>query len=69
LQIDGTAIDVIQAPKLQPRITRHELSDDGRAAIKPVLPSKPRCMRREATAGQNGIKRGFPIPDLAITAM
>jgi hypothetical protein len=32
---------VIQAPKLEPRIKRYELTDYEWAAIKPMLPNKP----------------------------
>jgi hypothetical protein len=40
------AVDVIQAPKLEPRIMRYELSDYERTAIKPMLPNNPRGIRR-----------------------
>ena len=40
-RIDGTAVAMIQAPKLEPRILRHELNDYERTAIKPILPNKP----------------------------
>jgi hypothetical protein len=43
LRIGGTAVDVIQAPKLEPRIMRYELSDYEWTAIKPMLPNKPRA--------------------------
>jgi len=33
-------MDVIQAPKLEPRIVRYELSDYQWTAIKPMLPSR-----------------------------
>ena len=46
LSVDGSARDVIQAPKLEPRIMRYELSDYEWAAIKPMLPNKPRGVRR-----------------------
>jgi hypothetical protein len=43
LRVDGAAVDVIQAPKLEPRIMRYELSDYEWTAIKPMLPDdKPR---------------------------
>ena len=38
---------MIQAPKPEPRIMRYELSDYEWAAIKPMLPNKPRGVRRE----------------------
>jgi hypothetical protein len=37
LRVDGAAADVIQAPKLEPRIMRYELSDYEWTAIKPML--------------------------------
>src|SRR5271168_2968313 len=37
---------MIQAPKLEPRIMRYELSDYEWAAIKPFLPNKPRGIQR-----------------------
>jgi transposase len=37
---------VIEAPKLEPRIMRDELSDYEWTAIKPMLPNKPRGVRR-----------------------
>src|SRR6202521_5124607 len=40
------AVGVIQAPKLEPRIMRYELSDYEWTAIKPMLPNKPRGVRR-----------------------
>jgi hypothetical protein len=43
LRIGGTAVDVIQAPKLEPRIMRYELSDYESTAIKPMLLNKPRA--------------------------
>jgi putative transposase of IS4/5 family DUF4096 len=45
-QIDGTAQYVIQAPKPGSRIMRYELSDYEWAAIKPMLPNKPRGVPR-----------------------
>jgi len=45
-RVDGAAVDVIQAPKLEPRIMRYELNDYERTAIKPMLPNKPRGVRR-----------------------
>jgi len=46
LRVDGAARDVIQAPKPEPRIMRYELSDYEWTAIKPMLPNKPRGVRR-----------------------
>jgi transposase len=46
LRLDGIAVDVIQAPKPEPRIMRYELSDCESTAIKPMLPNKPRGGRR-----------------------
>src|ERR1700692_138505 len=40
------AVGVIQAPKLEPRIMRYELTDYEWAAIKPFLPNKPRGVPR-----------------------
>jgi transposase len=37
---------MIQAPKPEPRIMRDELSDYEWTAIKPMLPNKPRGVRR-----------------------
>ena len=37
---------MIQAPKPEPRITRYELTDYEWAAIKPMLPNKPRGVPR-----------------------
>src|SRR6476660_4100093 len=44
--LDAIAADMIQAPKLEPRIMRYELSDYEWTAIKPMLPNKPRGVRR-----------------------
>ena len=46
LQVDCTAPPVIQAPKLEPRIMRYELSDFEWAAIKPFVPNKSRGVPR-----------------------
>ena len=46
LPIDSAVRDVIQAPKPEPRIMRYELSDYEWTAIKPMLPNKPRGVRR-----------------------
>jgi transposase len=37
---------MVQAPKLEPRIMRYELSDYERTAIKPMLPNKLRGVPR-----------------------
>jgi len=42
LQVDGTAVEVIQALKLEPRIMRYELSEYDWSGVKPMLPNKPR---------------------------
>src|ERR1700704_2350736 len=44
--VDGAARDEIQAPKPEPRIMRYELSDYEWTAIRPMLPNKPRGVRR-----------------------
>jgi transposase len=46
LWVDGVAWRVIQVPKLEPRIMRHEFTDHEWAAIKPMLPNKPRGVPR-----------------------
>jgi transposase len=46
LQVDGTARRVIQARELVPRIMRYELTDHEWAAIKAMLPNKPRGVPR-----------------------
>jgi hypothetical protein len=46
LWVDGVARHVIQAPKPEPRIMRYELTDYEWAAIKPMLPNKPRGVPR-----------------------
>ncbi|MGH6713861.1 MAG: hypothetical protein ACREEK_33525 [Bradyrhizobium sp.] len=40
MRLDGIAADMIQAPKLGPRILRYELSDYEWTAIKPMLPEQ-----------------------------
>jgi predicted metalloenzyme YecM len=42
LRVEGTAVDVIQVPKPEPRIMRHELSDYKWTAIELTLPNEPR---------------------------
>jgi transposase len=46
LRVDGAALHVIQAPKLEPRIMRYELSDFEWPAITPMLPNEPRGVPR-----------------------
>jgi transposase len=45
-RLDGPPRDVIQVPKPEPRIMRYELSNYEWTAIKPMLPNKPRGVRR-----------------------
>jgi transposase len=45
-RVDDTAVGVIQSPKPEPQIMRYELSDYEWAAIKPMLPNKPRGVPR-----------------------
>jgi hypothetical protein len=49
LRVDGAARDVIQAPKPEPRIISYEISDYEWTAINPMLPNKPRSIRRVTT--------------------
>ena len=67
---DDTAVGVIQTPKLEPRIMRCELSDYEWTAIKPMLPNKPRGVRRDRRV-LNGIfwvlRSGAPRRDLPET--
>jgi hypothetical protein len=44
--VDGVALDVIQAPKPEPRITRYEFSDYEWSVINPMLPNKSRAIPR-----------------------
>jgi transposase len=44
--VDHIALTVIQAPKLEPRIMRYELTDYEWAAVRPFLPNKPRGVPR-----------------------
>jgi transposase InsO family protein len=45
-RLDDVPLRVIQAPKLEPRIMRYELTDYEWTAIKPFLPNKPRGVPR-----------------------
>jgi hypothetical protein len=69
-RIDGGARAVIQAPKPEPRIMRYELSDYEWTTIKPMLPNKPRGVRRvNDRRVLNGIywvlRSGAPVARLA----
>ena len=44
--LEDVGPDVIQAPKLEPRIMRYELSDHEWVVIKSMLPNKPRGVPR-----------------------
>jgi len=44
--VEGIGLDVIQAPKREPRIMRYELTDFEWAAIRSFLPNKPRGIPR-----------------------
>jgi transposase len=44
--VDHIGLAVIQAPKLEPRIMRYELTDFEWAAVRPFLPNKPRGVPR-----------------------
>jgi len=62
---------VFQAPKLEPWIVRYELSDSEWATIKPLLPNKPRGVRRvNDRRVLNGIfwvlRSGAPWRDLPV---
>src|ERR1700738_5052093 len=46
LPVEGIGLDVIQAPKPEPRIMRYELTDFEWAAIRSFLPNKPRGIPR-----------------------
>ena len=72
MRLDGIVADMIQAPKLEPRIMRYELSDYEWTAIKPMLPNKPPGIRRvNDRRVLNGIFRvlrsGAPWRDLPET--
>jgi transposase len=70
--VEGIGIGVIQAPKLEPRIMRYELTDFEWTAIKPFLPNKvrgvPRVNDRRVLNGIFWILRsGAPWRDLPET--
>ena len=44
--VEGIGLDVLQAPKPEPRIMRYELTDFEWAAIRSFLPNKPRGIPR-----------------------
>ena len=46
LAIDPLVLSIIQAPKVEYRIMRYELSDCEWGVIKPMLPNKPRGIPR-----------------------
>jgi transposase len=46
LRIDDPAVGVIRELKPEPRIIRHVLNDFEWTAIKPMVPNKPRGLRR-----------------------
>jgi len=69
LRLDGAAMHVIQAPKLESRIMRYGLTDFEWAAIKPFLPNKSRGVPRvDDRRVLNGIfwvlRSGAPWRDL-----
>jgi hypothetical protein len=46
LPVEGIGLDVIQAPRREPRIMRYELSDFEWAAIRSFLPNRPHSIPR-----------------------
>jgi transposase len=72
LPVEGIGLDVIQAPKREPRIMRYELTDFEWAAIRSFLPNKPRGIPRvDDRHVLNGIfwvlRSGAPWRDLPET--
>ena len=72
LPVEGVGLDVIQAPKPEPRIMRYELTDFEWAAIRSFLPNKPRGVPRvDDRRVLNGIfwvlRSGAPWRDLPET--
>jgi hypothetical protein len=60
LRFDGVGGQVIQALKPAPRILRHELTDYEWAAIKSMLPNKPRGAPRDVSM------KDYPALDLFV---
>jgi len=46
LRLNGIAVEMIQAPKLEPRMMRYQLSDYEWTTIKPMPPNKQRGVPR-----------------------
>jgi hypothetical protein len=49
--LGGSAADVVEVPRLLPRIMRYELSDFDWTAAKPMRPNKMRGVRRTERLG------------------
>jgi hypothetical protein len=49
--LGGSAADVVEVPRLQPRIMRYELSDFDWTAVKPMLPNTMRGVLRTERLG------------------
>jgi hypothetical protein len=71
LPVEGIGLDVIQAPKRGPRIMRYDLTDFEWAAIRLLLPNKPRGIRVDDQRVLNGIfwviRSGAPSRDLPVS--